>query len=108
MLPVDPNSARRAIGAMFLFGFGGAWLELYAFQVVGMRPDILVAIALVTVIFLPLHIAVTNTISQHSQQKLHRRISKGQVESLTLLMQVNGLPFSLWPTCWYTLVCPVG
>ena len=44
----DPNRARRAIGAMFYFVFGGAWLEYYAFRVVGKQPVVLVAIALVT------------------------------------------------------------
>jgi hypothetical protein len=50
----DPNRARRAIGAMFYFAFGGAWLEFYAFQVVGNRPVALASIALVTAALLVL------------------------------------------------------
>jgi len=44
----DPIRARRAIGAMFYFAFGGAWLEYYAFQVAGKSPVVIVAIALAT------------------------------------------------------------
>jgi hypothetical protein len=50
----DPNRARRAIGAMFYFVFGGAWLEYYAFQTVGKSPVVFVAIALVTAALLVL------------------------------------------------------
>jgi hypothetical protein len=49
---LDPNRARRAIGAMFYFAFGGAWLEYYAFRVVGRHSVVLVAIALVTLALL--------------------------------------------------------
>jgi hypothetical protein len=44
----DPIRARRAIGAMFYFAFGGAWLEYYGFQIAGKSPVVIVAIALVT------------------------------------------------------------
>jgi hypothetical protein len=49
---LDANRARRAIGAMFYFAFGGAWIEYYAFQVVGKQPVVLVAIALLTLALL--------------------------------------------------------
>jgi hypothetical protein len=44
----DANRARRAIGAMFYFVFGGAWLEYYGFRVVGKRLVVLVVIAFAT------------------------------------------------------------
>jgi hypothetical protein len=47
---LDPNLARRAIGAMFFFAFGGAWLEYYAFQVVEGYPLVFAVIALVTIV----------------------------------------------------------
>jgi len=43
----DANRARRAIGAMFYFAFGGAWLEYFAFRAVGKQSVIFLAIALV-------------------------------------------------------------
>lgn len=48
----NPNRARRAIGAMFFFAFGGAWLGYYTFQVIGKQPGALIAIALATVALL--------------------------------------------------------
>jgi hypothetical protein len=65
LVPVtpDPKRARRAIGAMFYFAFGGAWLEYYAFQVVGNRPVVLASIALVTAALLVL---------AYRRYKLHR------------------------------------
>jgi hypothetical protein len=50
----DANRARRAIGAMFYFAFGGAWLEYYAFRVVGKQLVVFVAIALATAALLVL------------------------------------------------------
>jgi hypothetical protein len=50
----DQNRARRAIGAMFYFAFGGVWLGLYAVRVVGGQPVVLVAIALATAALLAL------------------------------------------------------
>ena len=47
---LHPDRARRAIGAMFLFAFGGAWLELHALGVFGMELCILAFIALVSVL----------------------------------------------------------
>ena len=44
----DANRGRRAIGAMFYFFFGGAWLEYYAFRVVGTQPVVFIVVALVT------------------------------------------------------------
>jgi hypothetical protein len=49
---LDPNRARRALGAMFFFAFGGAWLGYYAFQVTGMQPVILASIALISLILI--------------------------------------------------------
>jgi len=44
----DSDLARRAIGAMFLFSFGGAWLGYYVFQVAGWNAAALVLVALTT------------------------------------------------------------
>ena len=49
---LHPDRARRAIGTIFLFAFGGAWLELYALGVFGMELCILAFIALVSVLLL--------------------------------------------------------
>jgi hypothetical protein len=45
----ESDLARRAIGAMFLFPFGGAWLAYYVFRVSGWNVAALVVVTLATV-----------------------------------------------------------